>query len=186
MKEFINTFPGKLKLLVIMLPFLCISTECVAQTNEDVEIKIKAAYIYNLTKFVYWEESSTATPVTIYVLGADQIADILQENLPVMPQGRTITVEKITNKKTDFSRCQLVYIGQFEQQHMQAALSRCKDLKILTVSDIKAFAQQGGMIGFVVDEDKVKMEINLNAAKSAGIKISSKLLEIAKKVYWNK
>ena len=80
------------------------------------------------------------------------------------------------------SHCHIVFIGRGEDIRLSSILANFKSKPILTVSDIDDFAERGGMIGFVMVNDKVKLVINPAAAAAAGLRIDAQLLEIALRV----
>ena len=144
---------------------------------------MKAAYIYNFTKFVYWDKRKADTalsPTIIFVLGNDPVGDSLEDFSKDQTTGRTIIVNKIENETRAISDCHLIFIGVSEKQQLAAIFQQLRGADVLTVSDIPGFARHGGMIGFFIENGRVKIEIDLNAVNDAGLKISAKLLEIAK------
>ena len=76
--------------------------------------------------------------------------------------------------------CHILFISALEKERVASILKFLKSSCILTISDIEGFAQSGGIINFVIEENKVRFEINIDAANRAGIKISSKVLKLAK------
>lgn len=152
-------------------------------SNENLESQVKAAYIYNFTKFVYWnpaESNIKSDPVIIYVLGTDPVGNLLDDFSKKQAEGQSIIVKKIKKEFTDIANCNLLFISQIEKVRLPAILKQLDGTNVLTVSDIPGFTRQGGMIGFFIQNDKVKIEINLKAVNKAGLKISAKLLEVAK------
>lgn len=149
----------------------------------DRETSVKAAYIYNFTKFVYWNSQdcdAPITPITISVLGADQIYELLSNYVKQQKSGKPIKVQKVNNELKEVSDCQIVFISRADQNQSSVILKHFEGLRILTVSDISGFAHNGGMIGFFFENGRVKIEVNLGAVKKAGFRISAKLLEIAR------
>jgi hypothetical protein len=73
-------------------------------------------------------------------------------------------------------------MGSSEKKRLAEILARIKALPSLTVGETDHFAQQGGVIGFIKREGKVRLEINLEAARQAGLQLSSKLLSVADSV----
>ncbi len=149
----------------------------------DRETSVKAAYIYNFTKFVYWNSQdcdAPISPITISVLGADQIYELISNYVKQQKSGKPIKVQKVTNEFKEISDCQVVFISRADQNQPSVILKHFEGLRILTVSDISGFARNGGMIGFFHENGRVKIEVNLGAIKKAGFRISAKLLEIAR------
>jgi len=119
-------------------------------------------------------------PIIISVIGTDPIGDMLDDFSKKQKEDLPIIVKKIKNGKDNITDCHLVFIGQSEQQQLSAILQQLKRTNVLTVSDMSGFAQNGGMIGFIIENGRVRIEINLDTVHSAGLKISAKLLEVAK------
>jgi hypothetical protein len=185
MKAMVNKFRVyTLFYIITIVIYNPISIFCAGQHNiGSKEVRIKAAYIYNFTKFVYWGTQScdaATNPIIISVLGADPVFDLLEEYAKNQTQNHAIKVQKITKDMIDFKGCQLIFISHSEPQHVSAILKQLQGTKILTISDISGFTRSGGMIGFIIENDRVKLEINLNSVKKAGLTISAKLLEIAR------
>jgi hypothetical protein len=141
-------------------------------TNTFLEAKVKAAYLFNFTKFVHWPDRSDNS-VSICVIGAPQIKKILQE------LSKTKSFHVISEPDPQYSPCQILYIDRSASDFDQA-LSIVKEKQVLTVSDFEKFTQYGGIIGFFTESGKVRLEININTARNNDIIISSKLLELAR------
>jgi len=157
---------------------------CLGQaTDGNLESQVKAAYIYNFTQFVYWDKrqgDTTISPIIISVLGNDPVGDLLKNFSEKQAAGRAITVKQSENATRALSDCHLIFIGGSEKQQLPAIFQQLRGTNVLTVSDIPGFARHGGMIGFFIEDGRVKIEIDLNAVNNAGLKVSAKLLEIAR------
>ena len=173
-------------LLIQILLIACIlfSALCmVLAADADLEDKVKAAYVYNFTKFVHWEKKegdSTKVPIRICVLGTDSIGDLLEELSNRQVEGRPLQVERNTSNISDIPHCNVLFISRSEEQQLPLIMQQLIGSNVLTTSDIPRFSKRGGMIGFVTEGGRIKIEINLTAAQRAGLKISSKLLEVAR------
>jgi len=145
--------------------------------------KIKAAYIYQLTQFASWPNnpSSTQEVFTICALGNDAIYNKLE---PLNFRQEKTRLIKVRKPKTinDIVNCNILYIAESEQPRLDSIFKHIQGKPILTVSSTPNFATGGGIIGFVIIENKVRLEINRNAAQRANIKLSAKLLEVARVV----
>lgn len=144
---------------------------------------VKAAYIYNLTKFVAWDAGEgrpdPRAPITIAVLGRDAIAAALMENSPSESLGRPLRVVSVARGEP-LPACHVLYIALSEAAHLPVLLAQEERGGVLTVSDIPHFVDAGGMIGFAVERGRVRIEINVAGVRAAGLTVSSKLLEIAR------
>jgi hypothetical protein len=151
--------------------------------GSNLELQVKAAFIINFTRFIYWntkEHPETASPITICVFGTDPIGDLLYDFSKKKTDDPPIIVNKIKKNIGDITNCQLLFVSRSKEQQMPVILEQLEGSNVLTVSDIDGFARHGGMIGFFIENGKVKIEINLSAVNKARLKISAKLLEVAK------
>jgi hypothetical protein len=156
-----------------------------AQSPTVGEYEIKAAFLYNFAKFVEWPPTSfsnASAPLQICVFGRDPFGDQL----------RNITKEKTVNgHKLELHQvldvqtarvCHILFIASSETARLKQIFEGLQGTDALTVGDTKGFVQQGGMIDFVLDQNRVQFEVNRKAAEQGGLKISSKLLSMAKLV----
>jgi len=145
--------------------------------------KIKAAYIYQFTQFVTWPDPpvSADTPLTICVLGKGPIGNEL-EPLNRRRLGRGLISVSYPQTLRDTAVCNILYIAETEQRQLQSTLNYLHNKPVLTVSSIPNFAARGGIIGFVIVNKRVRLEINRAAARNANIQLSAKLLEVAMRV----
>ena len=168
-------------LMMLMAAVVLAPVPARAQAGQAREYKIKAAFMYNFFKFIDWPEtplSDTPDTITICILGKDPFGDIFA---PI--EGKSVKNKKLVIKRVsspgEIGSCHILFICPSEQERLGAILAATCGNSILTVSDIKDFARQGGMVGFTSEENTVRFAINLKAAERAGLKISSKLLEMA-------
>lgn len=167
----------------VVLSALCAYTTCAsAQDESRSEFLVKAAFLYHFAKFVEWPAGSLAADqnsITLCVLGTDPFKSALDTIEGKQVQGRTLAVETVSELTPD-TRCHLVFVSTSESERLEEILFVLANHPALTVSDIDGFAQHGGVIGLVKAKDKISFEINLQAAKEAGLKLSSSLLRLAK------
>jgi hypothetical protein len=166
--------------------FLIASPEAFSQKEEGAEYPVKLAFLYNFTKFVEWPPESyrdPSAPLLICIVGHDPFDQVLEGELSTRNVGGH-PVEVRTLKPNDkLSLCQIVFVPATEKQHVARIVSSLKGSSTLTVGETDGFAVQGGIINLTIDENKVHFEVNRLAAERAGLKISSKLLSIAKIVH---
>ena len=153
-----------------------------SQSGEELkEMQVKAAYLYNFTKFVYWNtRADVVEPVTIGLIKADNIALLLEGFIKAKAPESGIIVKKINASEADLANCSFVYIDQSQKDILPDILKNIKHDKVLTVSDIYGFARQGGMIGFFQEDGRIRIEINLTEVEKAGLAVSAKLMEVAR------
>jgi len=155
-----------------------------AQQSHPTESQVKAAYLYNFGKFIRWPETAgdSGTSFDICVLGKDPFGMVLDSTVV----GGSIDNKKVTAKKIaslqELEHCRIVFISSSEQARLRTILAAAKAGGTLTVSDIPHFAEKGGMIEFVPQENKIRFEVNLPATEEAGLMLSSELLKVATKV----
>jgi hypothetical protein len=167
----------------VLLGVLCILlTSVMVAAAEPLEYAVKAAYIYNFAKFVEWpmEPSTEDGAFVIGILGQDPFGGALDE----IVLGKTIRDKKIAVKRfsriEDATNSHILFIGNSEKESMAQIIKRLNGMPILTVSDIGRFAEQGGMIELVIDQNRVRFAINVASAEQAGLKPSSQLLKLAR------
>lgn len=156
------------------------------------EYEVKAAFLYNFIKFVEWPPKSLPAKDTPYVIGI--LGDInndpffdpnaLVNYLDLAVNGKLINERKLIvrreNRIANLKDCHLVFINKSERSRLKEILVVVRENNILTVSETEDFCQQGGIINFVKQSGKVRFEINPAAAEQSNLKISSKLLNVAK------
>ena len=163
--------------LVLML-LVCSDGRLGAQTANEYEVK--AAFLYKFASFVEWPPSSRATPLCIGVLGQDPFGAALDEVVKgKFINNREFSIKRFKSGK-DAAACHIIFISASEKNRVRAILDSLAGRSILTVSDVPGFCRGGGMIDFELLDQKVRFEINPEAAERAGLKVSSKLLSVAK------
>jgi hypothetical protein len=151
--------------------------------NEPIEYQVKAAFLLNFTKFIEWPAAAFAqpdSPVSICVLGGDPFGPTLDEIVAgEIVSDRKVAAEKISRAPAPRS-CQVLFAGKSEKA-IAKVLSGLGP-GVLTVGEGESFLRDGGMIAFVIENRRVRFLINQTAAENAGLKLSSKLLSVAKAV----
>ncbi len=174
-----------LEVLLVLAVIWCFrlpATGMALSPGTNLEAKVKAAYIFNFLTFVSWEldeKRTEAGTVKICVLGEDPVFDLLSELSRQQIRGHTLDVQSIRDV-SNIANCHMLVIGRSESSQLQQVLASLQGKSILTVSDIPGFSHEGGVIGFVKEGGRIKLEINQRAAAQAKLKISAKLLELAR------
>lgn len=155
-----------------------------AQVNK--EYQIKAAFLYNFTKFVDWPAHRFADANSPFVIGVfgnnpfgDELAKVLKDR---KINGRDFVI-KTVNTADEALTTHLLFVGQAEKKRLPGLLPVLQKTGVLTVGECDPFVTQGGIINFLMEEDKIRFEINLNSAEQSGLKISAQLLKLAKVVH---
>jgi hypothetical protein len=160
---------------------LCVSY-ALAQTATSKEHQVKAIFLFNFTQFVEWPPAAGADaqkPFVIGVLGDDPFGAYLDDAVRgERVNGRPLAVERF-RRLDEAKACQILFISRSETSKLVPNLEGLKGRGILTVSEITDFGRRGGMIEFVNEKGKIRLKINVEAAKAARLTISSKLLRPA-------
>ena len=149
------------------------------------EDEIKAAYLYHILNFVNWpreQKQSAASPIYICIMGHDDNNQSLQKLSAKSISKRPINVLFIDHKSQS-SQCHLIFARHTPFKLIASLLDSPRQKPVLIVGDSPDFAKQGGMIGFVLQEQSVRIEINLRSIKKAGFSVSANLLEVAIKIF---
>jgi len=131
----------------------------------------KAKFLATISDYVKWPGTG-GSPITVGILGDDAFDGALDK----MNVKRSKRVE-------DLKDCQIVFIAKSEQGNVSAILAILEGANILTVGESEGFAKQGGVIGLVMEGEKVHSEINTSAARRAGLGIDLRLLKFASRVF---
>jgi hypothetical protein len=155
-----------------------------AQQQHPTESQVKAAYLFNFGKFVRWQSDRAGNPeLLICVLGKDPFGALLDATVEGESiDGRKLAVKRIA-KVQDGPLCSILYVSSSEESQLVSTLNAAQRFGALTVSDIPRFAERGGVIGFVVQQDKIRFEVNRGAAEQSHLTLSSELLKVASKLY---
>jgi hypothetical protein len=141
--------------------------------------EVKASFLVTLAKFVEWPDgifSSSREPVVFGIIGADPLDISLSRAVYGQSiKGRTVTVRKYRLGE-DLRSCQVLFISASEKPHLPQILANVAGASVLTVSESPRFTEAGGVIQMTVEENRVRFSVNRNAAASARLQISAKLL----------
>src|SRR5712692_11345923 len=144
-----------------------------AQTGDapdSSEYLIKAGFIYNFAKFVEWPAAAFAqpdSPIVIGILGTDPFGNLIDrivENKKIGVRGLVVKRLKWSTDLKDLQECKILFVGASEKAHLDDLVQIVKNLPILTVGETPGFAERGGVIRFVLEDNRVRFEINVEAA----------------------
>lgn len=160
---------------------LLTSPSSVAADQLDVEYQIKAAFLYKFGGYVEWPEgSSSDQDFTIVVMGADLLVRYLSE----IVEGRSVAGRPVNIRTLrsidDLEDAQVLFVGKSAKDDAGPILERVRDKPVLTVTEWDH--DSGGIINFVVVDNKVRFDIALSSAERRRLKISARLLEVARRV----
>jgi YfiR/HmsC-like len=155
------------------------------QGNASSEYQVKAAFLFHFAQFVDWPPEAfkgADSPITYCTAGGDPFEGGLDASL----MGKTIGGRPVRvlhfKEAAESQGCQILFLGIADKKVVSATLGKLNGSPVLTVGESEHFAQGGGMIGFFLEDNKVRFEINVEAAEHAKLKISARLLALAKTV----
>jgi len=168
--------------IALLIAVACGLAGPAAARAQALEYEVKAAFLYNFTKFVEWPPSAFAegnAPLRICVLGEDPFGRNLQTVPGEEVEGHPLIVMR-PETLAKAAGCQVLFVSRSERERLPQILAPLKSSPVLTVGDGKGFLDQGGIVNFILEGSRVRFEINPAAAEQAGLKISSKLLRLAR------
>jgi hypothetical protein len=146
------------------------------------EYQIKAVFLFNFAQFVEWPESAfhdAQAPLVIGVLGEDPFGAQLDEAVRGEKIGQRLLLVRRYRRVDEIAECHILFISGSEAVRFDTDIAKLKGRSLLTVSDTDTFNRRGGMVRFFTENNKIRLRINVAAAKAAGLVISSKLLRPA-------
>jgi hypothetical protein len=151
--------------------------------NLTQEYDLKAAFLFNFARFVDWPDesfASPASPITIGILGEDPFGKSLDE----IVTGEEVRGHKLIVRRYEsleqIESCHILFVGNPLADRMEEVAAKLGKRSILTVGESKGFTEHAGMIGFETAHHRVRLRVNLAAARAARLTISSQLLRQAK------
>jgi hypothetical protein len=170
----------RLLYLAVTVSLLLVARRGYTQDSRPTEYEVEAAYLSNFGRFVDWPvKPAGADPFSVCVLGQDPFGPLLDNALRGEAIGGVPMAAKRLSAADDASACRILFISSAKEPQLPAILTSLGTSNVLTVSDMPSFTRRGGMIQFVLDGNRVRFEINLNAAQHAGLSLSSQLLKVA-------
>lgn len=148
------------------------------------EEEIKAAYIERFTRFIEWPyesiESSEKEEFVISIIGSSPVGKILQNRSEsIKIKGLPLRVRENIGIQ-DFENSDILFISSDMKNRVSSIISKSEDLPILTIGDTPGFAEAGIMINFYKRQDRILFEMNLTSSAFSGIKIGSRLSNLAR------
>jgi hypothetical protein len=186
LKAVVNISSAALRALLVWA--LCLSlafNSSHAEQPDAAEYKVKAAFLYKFGAYVEWPAQAFTqadSPIVIGVMGANTVADELAQ----MSAGRTINGHSVSVKKLHqgdpLMGLHILFIARTGNDKLADTLAVLKGQAVLVVTETTPPPAPGSVINFVVADDKVRFDIALPSADSSSIKLSARLLTVARKV----
>jgi len=170
--------------------------------SQSEERQLKSAFLYNFIKFVDWPQNKFEDSNSAIIIGVVAKGTLEDEFKPLIGKkikNRTVIVRHFSgfddlNKSgkqnsgepneiaASLRKCHLLFICAAESSNISKIIDSVKDCNVLTVGEQTGFLETGGMINFLIEDNKVRFEINVDAAEKEKLKINSQLLQLAKRV----
>jgi hypothetical protein len=170
------------KLLVFLLVTVHLSPGLHAAGTTPTDQQVKAVFVYNFSHFVDWPATafgSGTEPFVIGVMGNDNFAGLLEDAVRgEYVNARPIQVRRISASDPG-SPLHILYVDRSESSQLEQVVAQVKDRGTLTVSDMEDATQRGAMIQFVNANNRIRLRINVESARTAGLTVNSNLLRQA-------
>lgn len=153
-----------------------------AESRPEPEYQLKAVFLFNFAQFVEWPARSfhgADAPLIIGVSGTDPFGAYLDNLVTGEKVGTHPLVVRRYRRDEDPADCHILFVAASETTVLGPAIARLNGRSILTVSDIESFTREGGIVRFVTEGGKIRLRINVEAAKAVDLRISSKILRPA-------
>jgi hypothetical protein len=167
--------PGTLGGFIASVAML-LATGAVWAAQAVTQPALRAAFLYNFVKFTEWTGDVSSGPLTICVVDDTALENALTE----LVDGSSINGRPVLlSRSVRLRACHLVYLGATDREHAASILEELQGASVLTVSDGYEFVRLGGIVGLVVEQGRMRFAINPDAAQRAGLRLSSRLLQLA-------
>ena len=176
-------------LRLTILAWLVVAAPCYADAAARSDHDSQAMYLVNFAKFTEWPDAAftdAAAPIVIGIAG-DEVLRYTVDNVlrGKTFHGRRLKTQNVKNAK-DAANVHLIFIGGLAGSRAVEFLKAVGSLPVLTVGDVDGFCAQGGMIGFLLENNRLRFEIRFDATEQAGIRVSSRMLTLAKTIHGKK
>jgi hypothetical protein len=157
----------------------------VSPQDGPLEYRVKAAFLLNFARFAEWPEEALPegdAPIYVCVYGSDPFRGALDELIKGESVGGHPLEVRRLRPGGDLSACHVVFIGASERARLPQVLGRVRGQPVLTVGEMDGFLENGGIIRFVLEQRRVRFDVNLEAAEQAGVRLRSQPLKVARRV----
>jgi hypothetical protein len=172
----INSFNKKPSIICLLL--ICFFNNISNSFAQVEDYKVRAGWIIALIQYTKWNKANIDNP-TICTIGHDSVGVFLRQiqkekSLPVLIEEK--------NRDADIKDCQILYVSESEKDQVSSIIDNINGHPVLTISTVKRFAEMGGVVEFVIKEDKVSLLINISSVKKAHLIIDSDLLSVSEHI----
>lgn len=174
-----------LRVLLLLLGLATMGGATSGRAEALPEYKVKALFLFNFAKYVDWPDEAFPTPgspIIIGLIGQDNFKDELNRAVEgKVVNGRPIVVKRVSTDP-EMNGCHILFVSSSEKSRFEEILGKTRHGPVLTVGEQGQFLAKGGIINFTLKDEKIRLEIDLDSARQAGVRISSKLLSVAELV----
>jgi hypothetical protein len=166
---------------IILLLFIFVTSSGFKRQfqSETEEYNLKAAFIYNFTKYVEWQKPVNEKEFVIGVLGDSPITKLLED----IARSKTVNSKKIVihrfNDSDDLGNCHILFIPRSSSPALSSILSKVKGKGTLTVGERDGLGKAGTAMNFIILDNRIRIEANTKILDSEGLKVSSQLMKLA-------
>lgn len=143
------------------------------------EYDLKAAYIYNITKFIYWDTAIIENEFTIGIIGSSPIYEPLLEAVKTKSVNNKKIIIRLYTSGEAMNNCHILFIPKNTSASLNELLEMAKSKKIVTISEQEGYGNMGSAINFVTINNKLKFEVNTKTLELLGLKASAQFLKLA-------
>jgi hypothetical protein len=173
----------KEKFLFLCLPILLLAAPTFSQNVPSREEQVKAAMLYNFVQFVEWPADAFAasdSPLIIGVMNPNPFGDVLDQ----LVRGKSVNSHPIIirhcNSADEIQGCHALFVPAARESDLNSIFRKIADKPVLSVGESDAFPWAGGIMRFYTEDNKIRFEVNVDAAVRARLTISSKLMKLAR------
>jgi hypothetical protein len=173
---------GIRRLLQIVIAALLLTCQPHAAAQSVSAPELRAAFLFNFVKFTGWPSESLpqAAPVVVCIVGDEHVADAFE----ALTKDQTVDGRRLTTRRMKrddaVAGCHLLYAAELDARRARDVVSGSAGQAVLTVSDFTEFVEVGGVASFFVENGKMRFAVNPDAVERARLRISSKLLGLAR------
>lgn len=169
-------------LILVLAAMLCCGRPCVSAA-EEVEYKVKAAFLLNFAKFITWPATVKSNDAfTLCIVGTDPFGAALSGIESKEVGGRKVQLRYPATTADGLGQCRMVFVSRSEQKNIARIVGLVNELPVVLVSDVEGFVESGGLFEFKDQGGRLSFVINNSKAKKQGLGISSSLLNLALEV----
>jgi hypothetical protein len=172
-----------LRFIVLLLLVIPAASTSLGQGAPSRENQVKAAFIYNFAQFVEWPDDAflgNGAPFVVGVLGDGALHATLEQALKGKTAGGREFAVRYFARTADITRCHILFVGASEQGRAAEVIQKVSHQGTLTVGDFDGFTAAAGVVRFMTEDNKLRFEVNVDAANDERLRVSSKLLKLAR------